>query len=165
MGMKLLKISYHISAVGKKVMYKFLFGKRFRIGKETTFRRNFQIYLEDGATIRIGKNCFFNHGCSINALERVEIGDGCLFGENVKIYDHNHRFSWKDMPVKDQGFTTGEVTIGRACWIGNNVVILKGVHIGDRCVIGAGTVIDQNIPEGTLVKAGRTLRMEKIHWK
>lgn len=162
MGMKLLKIIYHISAIGKKLLYKLLFGKSFIIGKKTTFRRNFRVYLEDGAVIHIGKNCFFNHGCSINALKRVEIGDGCLFGENVKIYDHNHRFSQRNVPIKEQGFTTGTVTIGDGCWIGSNVVILKGVHIGNHCVIGAGTVIDRDIPEETIVTADRNLITKKI---
>ncbi len=163
MGMKLWKLSYHVAAFWKMVLYKILFGHRFSVGKGTTFRRDFRIYLEKGAVIRIGKNCFFNHGCSINALKQVDIGNGCLFGENVKIYDHNHRFSQKDVPIKEQGFTTGRVTIGDSCWIGSNVVILKGVHVGEHCVIGAGAVIDRDIPAGTLVTSDRSLITQALH--
>lgn len=163
--MIVLKLSYHLAALWKKWLYRLLFGKGFHIGKHTTFRRDFRVYLEPGATLSIGQNCFFNHGCSINVLQEVQIGDGCLFGENVKIYDHNHRFSLKNQPIKAQGFSVGEVVIGSHCWLGSNAVILKGVHIGDHCVIGAGAVIDRDIPARTLVTAGRILTMEKIHWK
>lgn len=165
MGAYILKAIYHINAFIRLALYKLLFGKQFIPGGGITFRRHFQLYLEGKAIVRIGRNCFFNHGCSINALERVEIGDGCIFGENVKIYDHNHRFSSGQMPIKEQGFTTAPVVIGEQCWIGSNVVILKGVHIGGHCVIGAGAVIDRDIPAGMLVRAQRTLTMENIRYK
>lgn len=163
--MYLLKISYHVNAILKTCLYKALFGRKIFLGGGTTFRRNFRIYLEKNATIHIGRNCFFNHGCSLNALESIQIGDGCIFGENVKIYDHNHRFNQMQVPIKEQGFTTGEVIIGNQCWIGSNAVILKGVHIGDHCVIGAGTVVDRDIPAGTLVTAERSLVLKPILWK
>lgn len=165
MGITFLKIHYHLTAYLKLFLYKFLFGKNFSVGKNTTFRKYFNVYLDKGATISIGKNCFFNNGCSLNALESIKIGDGCLFGENVKIYDHNHRFSKVETPIKEQGFTTGAVTIGKQCWFGSNVIILKGVHIGNNCVVGAGAVIDCDIPDGTLVKSDRTLTFQNINFK
>ena len=125
MGMKILKLKYHISAFFTIVLLKILFGKRFIIGSKTTFRRFFNIYLEKGAKITIGDRCFFNHACSLNALEKISIGDGCIFGENVKIYDHNHRFSDDDKDIKNQGFKTSPVVIGNHCWFGSNVTILK----------------------------------------
>lgn len=83
--MTLLKIYWRLKAVFKKLCFKIMFGKRFSIGKNTTFRKNFGLYLEKGASIKIGNDCFFNRGCSINCLESVEIGDHTIFGENVKI--------------------------------------------------------------------------------
>ena len=87
--MILLKIYWRTKAAIKKFCFKVMFGKRFSVGKNTTFRKNFGIYLEKGASIKIGNDCFFNRGCSINCLESVEIGDHTIFGENVKIYDQN----------------------------------------------------------------------------
>lgn len=162
MGMKILKLKYHLAAYIRIVLYKLLFGSRFGVGRGTTFRRFFNVYLEKDATINIGKNCFFNHGCSINALKKIVIGDECIFGENVKIYDHNHRFAEKNLSIKEQGFTTGEVYIGSRCWFGSNVVILKGVHIGNNCVIGAGAIIDCDIPDDSIVVAERELSIKKI---
>lgn len=99
----------------------------------------------------IGDNVFFNNYCSINANESITIGDGTLFGENVRIYDHNHKYKDVTVPIKKQGFTSTPVVIGKHCWIASNVTILKGGHIGDNCVIGAGCVIYKDVPANTVV--------------
>ena len=56
----------------------------------------------------------------------------------------------------------GEVIIGDNCWIGSNVILLKGAHIGDGCVIGAGCVISQTIPANTIVRNDQELFFEEI---
>lgn len=162
MGMKILKLKYHVAAFLRIVLYKVLFGSCFSAGEGTTFRRFFNVYLEKGAAIQIGKGCFFNHGCSLNALEKIEIGDECIFGENVKVYDHNHRFADADIRIKDQGYTTAPVHIVNKCWFGSNVVILKGACIGNNCVIGAGCIIAQEIPNNSIVTTDRQLKIETI---
>ncbi|WP_143450139.1 acyltransferase, partial [Lactobacillus crispatus] len=91
---------------------------------------------------------------SIAVKDKVTIGDNTLFGENVKIYDHNHRFNKINIPIEKQGYSVKAVTIGKHCWIGSNVVILKGVTIGDNCIIGAGCVVSENVPENTILKLG-----------
>lgn len=149
--MKILKLWYHFKAVVKKVMYKIIFGKKLNIGKGTTWRDGFHVAIE-GGRIDIGSNCFFNHNCSINSLQYVSIGDGTIFGENVHIYDHNHRFRSEEESIKSQGYAVGETKIGSHCWLGTNVVVLKGVTIGDNCVIGAGIVVEEDVPAGSIVR-------------
>lgn len=162
MGMKLLKLKYHIGAFLRILLYKILFGSHFSVGRGTTFRRFFNVYLEIGASIKIGNECFFNHGCSINCLQEITIGDGCIFGENVKIYDHNHKFTDTEVKIRDQGYTTESVHIGNRCWFGSNVIVLKGACIGDNCVIGAGCIISQEIPDNSIVTADRHIKIELI---
>lgn len=67
--------------------------------------------------VNIGNNVFFNNYCSLNAIERIIIGDGTIFGENVKVYDHNHCYQDPNVPIKEQGFTSAPVNIGKHCWI------------------------------------------------
>lgn len=150
-GMQVMKVWYHLKSKVKKIGYKILFGNRVHIGKGTTWRQNFHIAIE-GGEVEIGRNCFFNHGCSVNALKKVTIGDGTIFGANCHIYDHNHRFTDTQASIKEQGYTVGETRIGKHCWFGTNVVVLKGVNIGDNCVIGAGVVVSEDVPEGTVIK-------------
>ena len=107
----------------------------------------------------VGNNCFFNNYCTLASRAGITIGDGTIFGENVKVYDHNHRYKDVDVPIKYQGYTETPILIGKHCWIASNVVILKGVTIGDNCVIGAGCVVYKDVPKGTvMVNGGKEIK-------
>lgn len=160
--MDIIKLWYHFVATIKIALYKIIYRKRLSFGKKTTFRKGFNILIDKNAKVVLGDNCFFNNGCSINCLNSINIGDGTIFGEGVRIYDHNHKFTDFSCPIKEQGFSKGSISIGRHCWIGSNVVILKGADIGDNCVIGAGCVISGKIESGYIVKNKFEYTMEKI---
>lgn len=160
--MLIFKLMYHILAVIQKFFFKIVYRKRLNIGKKTTWRKGLSIMISDKGTVDIGESCFFNNYCSINANEKINIGAGTIVGENVKIYDHNHKFRKKDVSIKEQGYSTEAVSIGKNCWIGSNVVILKGALIEDNCVIGAGNVIDCKVPHHTIIKRKDSLVFEKI---
>lgn len=149
-----LKIIYHVQAIVwmwfLKLFYRFG-GARFIVGKHVTFRKGFSMMIGKNGEVNIGNNVSFNNYCSLNAIERIIIGDGTIFGENVKVYDHNHCYQDPNVPIKEQGFTSAPVNIGKHCWIASNVVILKGVTIGDNCVIGAGCVIYKDVPEESVM--------------
>ena len=128
-------------------------GSSLRIGKGSTFRRHFIVNCNNDGHVKIGAKCFFNNYCSINAHAFVSIGDCCMFGENVKIYDHDHVFTDISVPMRDQGFTESPVVIGDDCWVGSNVVILRGSHIGRGSVVGAGAVVHGDVPPYSVVIA------------
>ena len=130
-----------------------MYGKQIKFGKGTTFRKMFNIAIFDEGSISIGNNCFFNNGCSLNSLGHIEIGAGSIFGEGVRIYDHNHKFKDSEKSIKEQGYSIGEVKIGNHCWVGSNVIFLKDALVGDNCVIGAGCIIKESVPSNTIVKA------------
>lgn len=154
MMLTLYKIKCHIIASLFSVFYRVIYNKRLSIGSHVTWRKRFNLIISNDAYVSIADNCFFNNDCSINAISRIEIGEGTIFGENVKIYDHNHRFRDKNCDIKSQGFSSAPVFIGKHCWLGSNVVVLKGSQIGDHCVIGAGVVVRGTIPDNTIVKQG-----------
>jgi len=122
------------------------------IGHSTRFRQFCTITLDACGLLEIGANTFFNNYCSINCLSNIRIGSNTLFGEGIKIYDHNHVFNKRNIIIENQGFGFGAVIIGDNCWIGSNVIILRNVTIGDNVVIGAGCMITSSIPSNTLVK-------------
>ncbi len=163
--MVILKIWYHICAIVSKIIYKLIYGSKFQIGSGVTWRRALSVMISDKGCIKIGENCFFNNYCSLNSNVGITIGSNCLFGENVKIYDHNHKFADEGLPIKQQGFSNAAVTIGENCWIGSNVTILKGSVIGNHCVIGAGAVISGNIPDNTIVKSQAVYKLDEIRSK
>jgi len=125
---------------------------KLRIGKTTRFRKFCTITLDAEGELVIGSNTFFNNSCSINCLGVIRIGDNTLFGEGVKIYDHNHTFNKRDLLVEKQGFSIGSIMIGNNCWIGSNAIILNNVQIGDNAVIGAGCIITKSVAANTIVR-------------
>jgi len=110
----------------------------------------------------VGENCFFNNDCSLNALNSITIGSGCIFGENVRLYDHNHKFADSEKSIKEQGYTVKPISIGNHCWFGGNVTVLQGVQIGDNCVIGANCLIYKNIESNTVVMCDQGLNEKHI---
>jgi len=138
------------------------FGKRFSVvfdasastfttGRNLNLRDDCIIRCGNGGKIAIGDNVFFNNNCSINCLKEITIGNDNQFGENVRIYDANHRFRDSSKLISEQGYSEGKITIGNNCWISSNVIILKDVTIGDNVVIGADCVIHKSIPSNSLV--------------
>jgi len=103
----------------------------------------------NGATLKLGNRVFFNINCSIHCGYHIEIGKDTMFGDGVRIFDSNHQYS--NYHVEKIAFNYGKISIGKNCWIGANVVILKGVTIGDNVIIGAGAVIHKDIPSNSIV--------------
>lgn len=127
-----------------------------QIGSKLRVRYGVVFNVSSGK-LKIGDGCFFNNYCSINCHHEVIIGDNVLFGEGVKIYDHDHVFT-ADYGVDKSKFKTSKVDIGNNVWLGSNAIILKGVSIGDNVVIAAGSIVTKNVPashvfiNGTLKK-------------
>lgn len=126
------------------------YGNQFR-SQKFHFRSGFHVFIEENGILEIQKNVFFNNNCSITAREKISIGSNCIFGENVKIYDHNHEYKDKSCLISKQGFSSEKIIIEEDCWIGSNVTILKGVHIGKHSVVGAGVIVYKDIPENSVI--------------
>lgn len=131
-------------------------------GNNIIIRPNSNIRIGRDSTLKIGNNFFSNSGLSINVLNKIEIGNDTMFGENVKLYDHNHGYKSKNIKFKDQSYNKGQIKIGCYCWVGSNVIILKDVNIGDNCVIGANNIIHKDIPSNTMVKVNQNMVVNEI---
>ncbi|WP_353674404.1 acyltransferase [Synechocystis sp. LKSZ1] len=120
----------------------------FEIKGRLILRKDASININDGSLI-LGNQVFFNRGCSINCHYKIEIGEGCIFGENVLLYDHDHNFKEEGL-FQSQGFSKKEIIIEDNVWIGSGTIILKGTYIGKNSVIGAGSLVKSNIPPNTI---------------
>lgn len=113
-------------------------------------------YCDYGTNIRVGDKVFFNFNCVVLDVAQVTIGSRTLFGPNVQIYAATHPL---DHLERASGREYGKpVTIGNDVWVGGNVVICPGETIGDRSVIGAGSVVTKNIP-ADVIAAGNPCRV------
>jgi maltose O-acetyltransferase len=101
-------------------------------------------YCDYGSNIFIGEKVFFNFNCVVLDVTFVTIGSRTLFGPNVQIYTATHPVDFK---VRASGLEYAKpIKIGEDVWLGGSVVVCPGVTIGDRTVIGAGSVVTKDIP-------------------
>jgi acetyltransferase-like isoleucine patch superfamily enzyme len=121
--------------------------QRLRVGAGTLFEPNVWITAPGDARVHIGEGSFLNLNVMVAAVELVEVGDHCMFANGCFLTDGSHRFDDPDRPVTWQGFTSkGPTRVGDNVWCGANVVITSGVTVGERCVIGANSVVTQDVP-------------------
>jgi len=142
-----------------------MFSKKsvFIFGKKNYIRRNCSIILGDGI-LRIGDNFFMNNYSSINCLGMIEIGDDCLFGEGVRLYDHNYDYrSGKDITINKKGHQKGFIKIGNNCWLGSNTVVLMNVRIGNNVIIGANNLIYKDVPDNSIILAKSDIIVKAYH--
>ncbi|CAM3648745.1 sugar O-acetyltransferase [Pontibacter korlensis] len=113
-------------------------------------------YCDYGTNIKVGEKVFFNFNCIVLDVMQVTIGSRTLFGPNVQIYTATHPMDHKE---RASGLEFAKpITIGEDVWVGGSAVICPGVSIGDRAVIGAGSVVTKDIPSGVFA-AGNPCRV------
>jgi len=116
-------------------------------------------YCDYGYNIQIGERVFFNFNCVVLDVAPVRIGNRTMFGPNVQIYAATHPL---DHVERSSGLEYGKpIIIGDDVWIGGSVVICPGVTIGDRSIIGAGSVVTKDIPSDTIA-AGNPCRIIRM---
>jgi acetyltransferase-like isoleucine patch superfamily enzyme len=120
---------------------------RLEIGEHVLLEPDVWLTAPGQARIRIGAGSFLNIGVMVAAHELVEIGEHCMFANGCFVTDANHRFDDLERPITWQGFTSkGPTRIGDNVWCGAHVVVTSGVTIGERCVIGANSVVTTDLP-------------------
>ena len=104
-------------------------------------------YCDYGVNIDLGERVFFNFNCVVLDVCQVTIGSHAFIGPAVQIYTPLHPLEAKLRRTQEYG---RPVTIGDDVWIGGGAIILPGVTIGSRTVIGAGSVVSRDLPDDVL---------------
>lgn len=162
--------------------YKIKYGSSLKVSRSIFFPKNTEITIQNGkisigtpfsagpglrlaavrgGEITIGDDVAFNRNTIMVCHNRISIGNGCSFGPNVTIYDHDHAFD--SQGFSREQFKSAPIVIENHVWIASGVIILKGTHIGEGSVIGAGTVVKGNIPPHSLVTCDRNMKVRPIH--
>ena len=136
---------------------------RLTIGEGTLLEPGCWLTLAPEARIEIGAGCFLNRNTMFAALELIEVGDHVMFANGCFVGDAAHRFDDPEIPVPWQGFTSkGPVRIGANTWFGVNCVVTSGVTIGERCVIGANSVVTSDLPPGTIAAGAPARKLDTV---
>lgn len=117
-------------------------------------------YCDYGFNISIGKNFYTNHNCTILDGAKVEFGDNVFIAPNCVISTAGHAI---DSEQRSQGLEIARpIKVGNNVWIGANVSILPGVTIGDNTIIGAGSVVNKDIPANVIAVGNPCRVMRQI---
>lgn len=133
----------------------------FEIAENVTINSNNFITVKNKGHLKIGKETYITRA-TISCLGKIEIGENCILGEGMKLFDHNHQYTTSPFKVSKTGFNIGKITIGNNVWTGANVTILKDVNIGDNCIIGAGVLLYKDVPKNSIITLKQELRTKRF---
>ena len=113
-------------------------------------------FCDYGGNIHVGDRVFFNFNCVVLDPAEVTIGSDVLFGPAVQIYTATHPPDHRERRTLLEA--AKPVHVGSDVWIGGGAILLPGVRVGSRSVIGAGSVVTRDVPDGVLA-AGNPARV------
>lgn len=113
-----------------------------------------------GTNIQIGKNSFINHGCFLDNMEKIIIGDNVSIGMRTLLVTSCHNY---DNAQQRGGEQYGKaISIGNGSWIGANVTIIPGISVGEGCVIAAGSVVTKNCEPNCLYGGNPARKIKQL---
>jgi maltose O-acetyltransferase len=118
-------------------------------------------FCDHGTPIRLGEGVFVNTGCTMLDSGGIAIGPRTLVGPACKFFTPQHPSDYVERrkPV-ERGL---RIEIGADCWLGGNVTVCPGVRIGDRSIIGAGSVVVHDIPADSLAAGNPAVIKRKLN--
>jgi acetyltransferase-like isoleucine patch superfamily enzyme len=132
-------------------------GVKLEIGRTATLALGRWSWIGQGTKIRvhegrvsIGAKSVLGQECTISAYQRVEIGRECIVADRVMLIDFDHGVVEVERPIRLQGIYKRDVRVGHNVWIGYGACILRGVSIGDNCVIGTAAVVTASLPNNAV---------------
>lgn len=102
------------------------------------------IYCDYGTNIFFGARGFANFGLVVLDVRTVTIGDDVLIGPNVQLPTAIHPL--ESGPRRDEWEAAAPISIGNKVWLGGGAIVCPGVTIGDNTVVGAGSVVVNDLP-------------------
>lgn len=135
----------YISPTTKIMAHK---NSEYLIGKNFRTRNNVEINVREKGKLIIGNSVFLNSNTIITCRSSISIGNNCIIGPNVMIFDHDHDIS--NGYVEKNKYVCENIEIGKNVWIGAGSIILKESKIGDNSVIGAQSTIKGEVPPDTV---------------
>ncbi len=134
----------------RKKLYK-LYNKMSHVGRNVHICKNYNISSKD--KVFIGDNVWIGENFFAKGEGGIEIGSGCILSRNVEIWTSNHNYNSQDLYTipYDKRMILKSVKIKENVWVGTHVLFLPGVTVGEGAVVGAGSVVANDVPDYAVV--------------
>jgi len=139
---------FNFSLKIRNFLYKFLFKK---MGLNCNITEG--VIISHPENISFGNRVSIHQYSILDAQGEIIVEDDVAIGSHCLLITSTHRFEDKNKKIKDQGISTKKIKISSNVWLGSRVTILQGVTIGKNYIIGAGSIVNKNIPDN-VVAAG-----------
>ena len=126
------------------------------LGRDVHFARD--VTIIGPGNVRIGDRATITHSLLLDGRGGLNIGRDTMIGFGSLMITFTHQFEQVDLPVVSQGMIGKPITIGDDVWIGARCILLPGVTIGDKAIVGAGAVVTKDVPRLAIV-AGNPARV------
>jgi acetyltransferase-like isoleucine patch superfamily enzyme len=137
-------------------------GGAVKIGNKTHIHSDTIIETGNGGSLTIGSDTHIQPRCQFSAYKgSIRIGSSVQIAPNCAFYPYDHDFSPNELIITQPHRTKGGIVIDDDVWLGYGVIVLDGVHVGKGAVVGAGSVVTHDIPDGA-VAAGVPARVVKM---
>jgi acetyltransferase-like isoleucine patch superfamily enzyme len=137
-------------------------GAVLHLGRWSWIGHGCKVRVHEGEC-RIGAKSVLGQECTISAFQHVSIGRECIIADRVMFIDFDHGVVEVDRPIRLQGIYKRDVRIGHNVWIGYGACFLRGVTVGDNCVVGTNSVVTKDVPDDAVVGGApaKVLRMRE----
>jgi acetyltransferase-like isoleucine patch superfamily enzyme len=142
---------------------------RVVLGRWSWIGHGTKIRAHEGEVL-IGAKSVLGQECTISCYQHVSIGRECIVADRAMLIDFDHGVVETDRPIRAQGIYKRDVRIGHNVWVGYGASFLRGVTVGDNCVVGTYAVVTRDVPANAVVGGvpARVLRMrpapKRMRW-
>jgi len=109
-----------------------------------------KVFISGHENLSLGNNNFIGKSVIFAAYTDISIGNDCAIASGCKFISGNHSYELSPIPINLQDMKYSPILIGDNVWFGYDVIVLPGVKIGSGVVIGAGSVVTNNIPDNSI---------------
>ncbi len=159
-----IQLGAHIFIDDRVLIYQESEGGPVTLGNRVRVQEDTQIVTGAGGSVTIGVDTHVHRGCQLSAYkEAIRIGERVEIAARCAFYPFDHGVE-AGSPIAEQPLTSkGPIVIEDEAWLGYGVIVLSGVRIGKGAVVGAGSVVTRDVPDGA-VAAGVPAKVIKM-WR